>query len=331
MTIHILYIEDNPLEREAFVRILKRSIKGELELDIALTGEEGIEKIKEKSYDLIIMDNKMPGKSGIEILEEMRGIRSKVPVIFLTGSGDEDVAVKAMKLGAKDYIRKADLSPTRIISAINEVLLEVNIPDDIPWETLKSIQKIFSKTDFIKIEQEIQLTSPQLTEVISPDILYGLERLASNGLMEKIPFLSTVVCPNCGAHDQKLRLKCPECSSTIIKKNKLIQHYTCGYVDFEESFKKDNGSLVCPQCSKELRTIGVDYTQPGLSYKCSNGHLFTMLILQLQCTECGETFDIDEAPIKIVHEYRLRKEGKLKLQLELHEETDPEALDSRIS
>ena len=86
------------------------------------------------------------------------------PVILLTGSGDEDVAVKAMKLGAKDYIRKVDLSPTRIISAINQALLEVNIPDNISLKALKSIQNIFSKSDFINIEQEIQLTSPQLSE-----------------------------------------------------------------------------------------------------------------------------------------------------------------------
>jgi len=239
-------MEDNPLEREAFVRILEHSIKGELELDTATTGEEGIAKIKEKSYDLIIMDNKMPGKSGIEILEDMKEMHSKTPVILLTGSGDEAIAVQAMKLGAKDYIRKIDMSPTRIIAAINEVLLEVNIPDDIPRETLMSIQSIFSKTDFINIEQEIQLTSPQLSEEISPDILYGLERLASNGIMEKTPFLSTVVCPSCSAHDQKLRLKCPECSSTIIKKNNIIQHYACGHVDFEESFKRDDGRLGLP-------------------------------------------------------------------------------------
>ena len=149
--------------------------------------------------------------------------------------------------------------------------------------------------------------------------------------MEKTPFLSTVVCPSCGAHDQKLRLICPECPSTIIKKNKIIQHYTCGHVDFGESFKRDDGSLVCPQCSKELKTIGVDYTRPGLSYKFSNGHMFTTLIMQLQCTGCRETFDLDDAPIKIIHEYRLRKEGKLKLQIGLPEESDTEALDPRIA
>ena len=71
MPLQILYMEDNPLERETFVKIRAHSIKGELDLDTALTGEEGIEKIKENTYDLIIMDNKMPGKSGIEILEEM--------------------------------------------------------------------------------------------------------------------------------------------------------------------------------------------------------------------------------------------------------------------
>ena len=51
--------------------------------------------------------------------------------------------------------------------------------------------------------------------------------------------------------------------------------------------------------------------------------------MQLQCTDFGETFDLDDAPIKIVHEYRLRKEGKLKLQLGLPGENDTNALGSQ--
>ncbi|MGD2200480.1 MAG: response regulator [Candidatus Bathyarchaeota archaeon] len=322
MTLQFLYIEDDLSEQETFIQVLKHSVTTDLKIDTAETGEEGIEKIRDYNYDLAIIDNRLPDISGIEILEEMRRIQSKTPVIMLTGSGDEYVAVQAMKLGAKDYIKKGDINPLRIISAINEVLLEVSLPKDIPRETLERIQRLFSKTDYLEIEQEIQLTSPRISEEITPEIIYGLERLATSSFVEKESPFSTIFCPSCKSYDHTLRLECPECSSTVIQKSTIIQHMSCGYVDFEKKFIGEDGRLSCPKCREELKAIGVDYVKPGVSYKCSNSHLFPSLKVQMHCSVCGEKFELNDASLKTVHQYRLRKEGKLKMQLGLHSEKD---------
>lgn len=75
-------------------------------------GSEALEKIKEKSYDLIIADLRMPGADGLEaldgmeILEEAKRINPQIPVIMITAYGTIDIAVEAMKKGAFDFITK---------------------------------------------------------------------------------------------------------------------------------------------------------------------------------------------------------------------------------
>jgi DNA-binding NtrC family response regulator len=76
------------------------------EVDTANDGEEACQKFKEKKYDLVILDNKMPKKNGIDVLEEIKSFNPKIIVIMMTAFGTINNAVEAMKLGAYDYITK---------------------------------------------------------------------------------------------------------------------------------------------------------------------------------------------------------------------------------
>ena len=72
----------------------------------AATGEEALKKISENNIDLMILDLKLPGISGIDVLKEVRAVHPEVPVIIVTAAGDAQTAVEAMKIGAIDYITK---------------------------------------------------------------------------------------------------------------------------------------------------------------------------------------------------------------------------------
>src|SRR4030043_2433863 len=72
----------------------------------AQNGKEALEQVKENSPDLIIMDIKMPGRSGLEILKEIKLIDPKSLVIIMTAYGTTETAIEAMKYGAFDYILK---------------------------------------------------------------------------------------------------------------------------------------------------------------------------------------------------------------------------------
>jgi two-component system nitrogen regulation response regulator GlnG len=98
----ILIVDDDKSIRYS----LKRMLEENFSILTAQNGEEGLMRMKESSPDLILMDIKMPGRSGIEVLKEMKSIDPKSLVILMTAYGTTDTAIEAMKFGAFDYILK---------------------------------------------------------------------------------------------------------------------------------------------------------------------------------------------------------------------------------
>ncbi len=100
----ILIVDDDIHMRSSVVEILRR--RGGLEISSCSNGMEALQLFKEEKFDLVISDIKMPGMTGIDLLEKIRDINSDVPFIVMTAFGDVETAVKAMKMRAYDYIEK---------------------------------------------------------------------------------------------------------------------------------------------------------------------------------------------------------------------------------
>ncbi len=99
----ILIVDDDTQLRQSFAKLLAEE---GYRIRSAPTGESGIEAVREKLPDLVIMDVRMPGMSGIEAFKEIREIDSKLPVIIMTAFGTTDTAIEATKQGAFDYVLK---------------------------------------------------------------------------------------------------------------------------------------------------------------------------------------------------------------------------------
>lgn len=116
----ILIIEDE----EPIRRVLKRILLEENEsfsIDEAVDGDMGIKTLSQKDYDLVLCDIKMPKKDGLEVLKQAQNDGYSVPFIMLTGHGNIQTAVEAMKLGAFDFIPKPpDLN--RLLIAVRNAL-----------------------------------------------------------------------------------------------------------------------------------------------------------------------------------------------------------------
>ncbi len=99
----ILIVDDDSQLLQSFAKLLS----GEgYEVRMASTGEAGLQAVKENVPDLVIMDVRMPGLSGIETFRAMHEIEPKLPVIIMTAFGTTDTAIEATKLGAYDYVLK---------------------------------------------------------------------------------------------------------------------------------------------------------------------------------------------------------------------------------
>lgn len=95
------------------------------DVQTAINGEDGLEKFAADPSDLVLLDMKMPGKNGLDVLRELRQ-QSDVSVIMITAFGNVEDAVSAMKLGAVDYLRKP-FTPDQIRHIVAEVLERRNL------------------------------------------------------------------------------------------------------------------------------------------------------------------------------------------------------------
>ena len=100
---NILIIDDEKAIRKTLTEIL--SFEG-YKIEEAADGEEGLKMFKEKSFDLVLCDIKMPKLDGIEFLQKAGEINPDIPIIMISGHGNIETAVDAVKKGAYDYISK---------------------------------------------------------------------------------------------------------------------------------------------------------------------------------------------------------------------------------
>lgn len=101
---------------------LKKALESlELNIDDAINGEEALEKIREKEYNLLLLDLKMPGIDGMDVLRIAAEKWPEIKIIIITAYGTIDSAVEAMKLGAVDFLQKP-FAPSEIRELVTNVL-----------------------------------------------------------------------------------------------------------------------------------------------------------------------------------------------------------------
>jgi DNA-binding NtrC family response regulator len=105
----VLVVDDEPKVCKSIRQVLLRE---DYEVDMALSGEEALSRDAERSYDVVVVDLMMPGRSGMDLLEMLKAANPKVRIIMVTGYPTMRNMLQAINLGAVDFLPKPFLPAT---------------------------------------------------------------------------------------------------------------------------------------------------------------------------------------------------------------------------
>ena len=117
---HILHVDDDVCFLQLSKQIL--SMENDFEIENATSVDEAFKKIEGQTYDAIVSDFEMPQKNGLDFLKELRQQQRDIPFILFTGRGREEVAIKALNLGADAYINKNG-NPETVYGELSHALI----------------------------------------------------------------------------------------------------------------------------------------------------------------------------------------------------------------
>ena len=126
----VLIVDDSPTEVHYLRSALERN---GFETEAAATGQEGVALVQKESPDLVFLDIKMPGTDGIEVLKQLRAVDETLPIVMISGHGNIESAVRAIKMGAFDFVEKP-LSLEKTVLVVRNALRQrpVRIAPDTP-------------------------------------------------------------------------------------------------------------------------------------------------------------------------------------------------------
>jgi PAS domain S-box-containing protein len=145
--IRVLHVDDEP----GLLKIAKQALEmeGPLQVDTAISTDEALAKLEQAKYDVIVSDYKMPGKDGLDLLRELREKGNTIPFIMFTGKGREEVAIRALNLGANQYINKVGETQTvytELVHSITE-LARIKEAEEKQCESEEKFRDLFEKAN----------------------------------------------------------------------------------------------------------------------------------------------------------------------------------------
>ena len=159
--LRVLIVEDNPTDALIVKKKLQKDSAFDYDVAHVLSGEDALLNLKESSYDIMLLDYNLPKKSGLETLKEVKSKGVKIPIVMITGQGDEAVAVNLIKEGAFDYLPKRE-----------------GYEDSIPLMIRKTIAEFRAREERERLQKEIALKKDELEKTNSQ--LKELDSMKSN-------------------------------------------------------------------------------------------------------------------------------------------------------
>ena len=116
----ILVVDDHAVVRQGVKQILNEQFQGAV-IGEARNAEEMIDRIKKFTWDIVVLDVGMPGKSGLDALKDLKQVCPKLPILVLSAYPEDQLARRMLKAGASGYLTK-DSAPNELVQALRKIL-----------------------------------------------------------------------------------------------------------------------------------------------------------------------------------------------------------------
>jgi DNA-binding response OmpR family regulator len=124
--VKVLLIEDNSADARFIIEMFKEIPKPQYELKHVTNVHDGLKYLDEHPVDILLLDLSLPDSSGLETFEKAHDHDPELPIVILSGLDDEEVAIKAVRMGAQDYLMKGDVNSRILSRAINYAIERKN-------------------------------------------------------------------------------------------------------------------------------------------------------------------------------------------------------------
>ena len=293
----ILFLEDSPVDRALYSRFLSQDKLATYHISGAKSGLEGLEQLAQNQPDLILLDYQLQDMNGLEFLNllQLQSGKVQIPVIMLTGTGDEKIAVQAMKNGVQDYIVKDKITPEGFCRAIHKVLDTTRMMQNMQMQEQqhKLLDQISLRIhQFIHLEDILATAVAGVRELLKADrvVVYKFDSemngktVAESFLPEWTSCLNDQVQDNCSGKIQKN-------GNDVGKIRAVSDIYNAGltpcYIKFLEQFQV-RSKLVIPILLKHHYPKAEDDFQVGTEEDqrvCeSSSHILWGLLIAHQCS-----------------------------------------------
>lgn len=156
----ILIVDDEKPLCDSVVRLLQRK---NYDAEAAESGAKALQKLAEQTFDLVLLDIKMPGMSGLEVLRRAREINPEIMALFMTGYGTVENAIEALELGALGFVRKP-VPIDELVSTIDDTLLKGRLRQE--NARLRALMPLFDLSKALLAEMDAKKLSGLVLDTV---------------------------------------------------------------------------------------------------------------------------------------------------------------------
>ena len=182
----VLIVDDSPEDCETYRRYLLRDQDYQYTVMTSGLGQEGLALSQQHQLDIVLLDYQMPDLNGLEFLTQLRAQtqQSVLPVVMVTGRGDEAIAVQSMKMGVQDYVIKEHITPESLRSTVNGAIeiarLHIQLQHKVELE--RAARAEAEKANHLK-DEFLAVLSHELRSPLTP--ILGWSKLLQSGKLDK--------------------------------------------------------------------------------------------------------------------------------------------------